>query len=41
MLTAYLARIGVPRPLALDAGALRDLHRAHLMAVPFEMSLSG
>ncbi|HEX8005301.1 MAG TPA: arylamine N-acetyltransferase [Trebonia sp.] len=36
MLAAYLARIGVPRPLALDAGALRDLHRAHLLAVPFE-----
>ncbi len=33
---AYLARIGVPRPPALDAGALRDLHRAHLVAVPFE-----
>ncbi len=26
----------MPRPLALDAGALRDLHRAHLVAVPFE-----
>ena len=36
MLAAYLARIGVPRPPALDAGALRDLHRAHLVAVPFE-----
>ena len=36
MLAAYLARIGVPGPLALDAGALRDLHRAHLVAVPFE-----
>jgi N-hydroxyarylamine O-acetyltransferase len=33
---AYLTRIGVPGPPALDAGALRDLHRAHLMAVPFE-----
>lgn len=36
MLAAYLARIGVPRPLALDAEVLRDLHRAHLVAVPFE-----
>src|SRR5690349_7304182 len=35
-LAAYLARIGVPGPLALDAGTLRDLHRAHLMTVPFE-----
>lgn len=33
---AYLARIGAPRPAALDAAALRALHRAHLMAVPFE-----
>jgi len=36
MLAAYLARIGVPGPLALDAAALRDLHQAHLVAVPFE-----
>src|SRR5215469_12990586 len=36
MLAAYLARMGVHGPLALDAGALRDLHRAHLVAVPFE-----
>jgi N-hydroxyarylamine O-acetyltransferase len=36
MLSAYLARMGVQGPVALDAGALRDLHRAHLMAVPFE-----
>jgi N-hydroxyarylamine O-acetyltransferase len=36
MLAAYLARIGGPGPLVLDAGALRDLHRAHLAAVPFE-----
>jgi len=36
MLAGYLARIGVPGPLALDATALRDLHRAHLVAVPFE-----
>ncbi|HEY6277498.1 MAG TPA: arylamine N-acetyltransferase [Streptosporangiaceae bacterium] len=33
---AYLARIGVPGPLAADAAALRLLHRAHLLAVPFE-----
>jgi N-hydroxyarylamine O-acetyltransferase len=36
MRAAYLTRIGVARPLVLDAGALRELHRAHLMAVPFE-----
>ena len=36
MLAAYLARIGVPRPPVLDAGSLRDLHRAHQVAVPFE-----
>jgi len=36
MRAAYLARIGVPGPLTLDAGVLRDLHRAHLVAVPFE-----
>jgi N-hydroxyarylamine O-acetyltransferase len=36
VIAAYLARIGSPRPLALDVGALRDLHRAHLLAVPFE-----
>jgi N-hydroxyarylamine O-acetyltransferase len=36
LLAAYLARIGVGGPLALDAGTLRDLHRAHLVAVPFE-----
>ena len=33
---AYLDRIGVAEPPVLDAGALRDLHRAHLLAVPFE-----
>jgi N-hydroxyarylamine O-acetyltransferase len=33
---AYLARIGVDGPLVLDAVALRDLHRAHQVAVPFE-----
>ena len=35
-LAGYLARIGVSRPPALDAAALRDLHRAHQVAVPFE-----
>jgi len=33
---AYLDRIAVPRPELLDAGSLRRLHRAHLLAVPFE-----
>lgn len=32
----YLDRIGAARPGALDAQALRDLHEAHLLAVPFE-----
>ena len=36
MLAAYLARIGMPCPSVLDQGTLRDLHCAHLMAVPFE-----
>jgi N-hydroxyarylamine O-acetyltransferase len=36
IVAAYLARIGVPGPPALDAGTLRDLHRAHQVAVPFE-----
>jgi N-hydroxyarylamine O-acetyltransferase len=36
MVAAYLDRIGVPDLQALDAGALRDLHLAHLRAVPFE-----
>jgi N-hydroxyarylamine O-acetyltransferase len=36
MVAAYLARIGVPRPSVLDAAALGQLHRAHLVAVPFE-----
>jgi hypothetical protein len=35
-LAAYLDRIGVSRPRILDEAALGDLHRAHLMAVPFE-----
>jgi N-hydroxyarylamine O-acetyltransferase len=33
---AYLQRIGVTRPAAADAAALGVLHRAHLLAVPFE-----
>jgi N-hydroxyarylamine O-acetyltransferase len=32
----YLKRIGAGRPATLDAAALRDLHRAHQLAVPFE-----
>jgi len=35
-LAAYLDRIGVSRPSQLDQAALRELHRAHLLAVPFE-----
>jgi len=34
--TAYLHRIGAERPPVLDAAALSALHRAHLLAVPFE-----
>jgi N-hydroxyarylamine O-acetyltransferase len=34
--TDYLDRIGVASPGTLDAGALRELHRAHLLTVPFE-----
>ncbi|QGV82019.1 arylamine N-acetyltransferase family protein [Streptomyces ficellus] len=33
---AYLHRIGAPRPSRPDAGALRELHLRHLLAVPFE-----
>ena len=33
---AYLARIGVPPPEAPTFAALASLHRAHVMAVPFE-----
>jgi len=36
LVTGYLNRIGVARPESAGAGALRQLHRAHLMAVPFE-----
>ena len=34
--SAYLARIGMARPDTADAANLRELHRAHLTAVPFE-----
>ncbi|HEV7629258.1 MAG TPA: arylamine N-acetyltransferase, partial [Streptomyces sp.] len=33
---SYLARIGAERPALNDAEALRDLHRRHLLTVPFE-----
>ena len=33
---AYLGRIGMARPALADAAALRALHRAHQVAVPFE-----
>jgi N-hydroxyarylamine O-acetyltransferase len=33
---AYVQRIGADWPPLADAAALRDLHRAHLAAVPFE-----
>jgi len=36
LLRAYLRRIGSQRPGSADAAALRALHRAHLMTVPFE-----
>ncbi|HEY8211904.1 MAG TPA: arylamine N-acetyltransferase [Myxococcaceae bacterium] len=32
----YLERLAATRPAAPDEGALRALHRAHLLAVPFE-----
>jgi N-hydroxyarylamine O-acetyltransferase len=34
--TDYLDRIGVASVRTLDAGTLRELHRAHLLTVPFE-----
>jgi N-hydroxyarylamine O-acetyltransferase len=34
--TAYLHRIGAERPAVLDGTTLGVLHRAHLLAVPFE-----
>ncbi|MBO0871298.1 MAG: arylamine N-acetyltransferase [Micromonosporaceae bacterium] len=33
---AYLNRIGMERPAVADGAALRELHRAHQIAVPFE-----
>jgi N-hydroxyarylamine O-acetyltransferase len=36
LVSDYLSRIGVARPPTADAAALRQLHRAHLMTVPFE-----
>jgi N-hydroxyarylamine O-acetyltransferase len=36
LVNEYVGRIGVARPATPDAAALRELHRAHLMAVPFE-----
>ncbi len=35
-LDAYLARVGVERPVSLDADSLSRLHRAHLMAFTWE-----
>jgi N-hydroxyarylamine O-acetyltransferase len=35
-LAAYLDRIGTARPARADSAALHALHRAHLLAVPFE-----
>ncbi|MDE2332308.1 MAG: arylamine N-acetyltransferase [Bradyrhizobium sp.] len=35
-LDAYLARIGVGRPVSLDVDSLSTLHRAHLMAFTWE-----
>ncbi len=35
-LDAYLARIGIDRPVSLDAESLSRLHRAHLMAFTWE-----
>ena len=34
--SAYLQRIGVPRPLTADTVTLHVLHRAHQLTVPFE-----
>jgi N-hydroxyarylamine O-acetyltransferase len=34
--TEYLARIAAAMPTAADDGTLRQLHRSHLLAVPFE-----
>ncbi len=34
--TDYLDRIGIASPGTLDSGALRELHRSHMLTVPFE-----
>lgn len=34
--SAYLARIGYSGPVTPTADALRDIHRAHMLSVPFE-----
>jgi N-hydroxyarylamine O-acetyltransferase len=34
--TEYLKRIGFTEPIAATTGSLRALHRAHMLAVPFE-----
>ena len=36
LVSEYLQRIDVARPESADAAALRSLHRAHQLAVPFE-----
>ena len=36
MLTSYLTRIGVTRPPGPTLAALRELHAAHVSAIPFE-----
>jgi len=36
MLDAYLTRIGVARPQKATLSALRELHSAHVSAIPFE-----
>lgn len=36
VLAAYLDRVGASRPGRLDEAAFRELHRAHLLTVPFE-----
>ena len=35
-LDAYLARVGIDRPVSLDIAGLSKLHRAHLMAFTWE-----
>jgi N-hydroxyarylamine O-acetyltransferase len=36
VVSSYLDRVSMSPPATLDAEALRELHRAHLLAVPFE-----